>query len=47
MQKVRDESEDFGRNPADGRKPVLQGPDQAEDLQSVPLEIIDLKHDTD
>jgi len=46
IQKVRDESEDFGRNTVDWRKPVPQGFDEPEDLYSVPLEIIDLKHDT-
>jgi len=47
MQKVRDESEDFGRDTVDWRKPVPQGFYEPEDLYCVLLEIIDLKHGTD
>lgn len=46
IQGVRDESEDFRGDAVDGGKPVLQGPNQAEDLESVHLEILDLKPDT-
>jgi len=43
---TRDESEDFWRDPIDWGERVLQGPNQAEDLESVPLESVDLKRDT-
>jgi len=43
---VRNESENFEGNPVDWGDPVLQRPNEAEDLESVPLETIDLKHDT-
>jgi len=47
IQKVRDESKDFGRNTVDRCKPIPQRFDEPEDLYSVLLEIIDLEHDTD
>jgi len=47
IQKVRDESEDFGRNTVDRCKPVSQRFDEPEDLYSVLLEVIDLRHGTD
>jgi len=43
---VHNESEDFGRDLVDWGKPVLQRPNEAEDLESVPLETIDLEQDT-
>jgi hypothetical protein len=42
---VRNESENFGRDPVDWGEPVPPGSNQTEDLESVPLENIDLKHD--
>ena len=39
---VRDESKNFGGYLVDWGEPVLQGPDQAEDLKSVLLEVINL-----
>ena len=44
--KVRDDSEDFGRDPVDWGKPVLQGPGPAEDLERVQVEKINLENDT-
>ena len=44
--KVRDDSEDFGRDPVDWGKPVLQGPGPAEDLERVQVEKINLEDDT-
>ena len=40
---VRDESEDFGWDPVDWREAVPPGPDQAEDLENVLLESIELE----
>ena len=42
---ARNEGEDFGGDPVDWGERVLQGPNQAEDFESVPLENIDLEHD--
>jgi len=42
---VWNEDEDFGRDLVDWGEPVLQGPNEAEDFESVPLENINLKHD--
>ena len=41
--KVRDESEDLGRDFVDRGKRVPPAPDQAEDFKSVPFESEDLK----
>jgi len=41
--KVRDESEDFEREPVDWRNPISPGPNQVEDLESVLLENIKLE----
>lgn len=40
---VGDESEDFGGNAVDWGEPVLQGPNQTENLESVPLQPVNLK----
>jgi len=37
------EKEDFWRDAVDWSKPVVPGPNQAEDLESVPLESLDLR----
>ena len=42
---TRNESKDFWRDPIDWGERVLQGPNQAEDLERVPLENVDLKYD--
>jgi len=44
--KVWDETEDFERDPVDWGEAVLQGPNEAENFESVLLEDIDLKGDT-
>ena len=44
--KVRNESEDLGRDPVDRGEAVPPGPDQAEDFKSVPFESSDLKEST-
>ena len=36
------EGKDFGRDPVDRGKRVLQGPNEAENFESIPLEIVDL-----
>jgi hypothetical protein len=41
--KVRNESEDFGRDPVDWCYPVPPGPNQVEDLESILLENVKLK----
>lgn len=43
---IRNESENFGRDAVDWGEPVLQEPNQVEEIESVQLEIVDLKHDT-
>ena len=43
---IGNEGEDFGRDPVDWGEPVLQEPNQAEDLESIQLEIVNLIHDT-
>ena len=37
------ENEDFGRDAVDWGKPIVPGPDQAEDLESVLLKSLDLR----
>ena len=44
--KVRNESEDFGRDPVDWCHPVSPEPNQVEDLKSFLLENVELKCDT-
>ena len=46
MPGVRNEGEDFGRDPVGQGKPVRRRPNDVEGLESVPLEPIDLKHVT-
>jgi hypothetical protein len=41
--KVRDDGEDFGRDPVDWRNLVPPEPNQVEDLESVFLENVELK----
>ena len=43
---IWNESEDFGRDPVDWGKHVLQGFNQVEDVESILLEMVDLKHGT-
>ena len=43
---IRNESENLGRDAVDWGEPVLQEPNQVEEIESVQLEIVDLKHDT-
>ena len=43
---VRDDREDLGRELVNWGEPVLQGPNETEDFESVLLENIDLKYDT-
>jgi hypothetical protein len=42
--KVRDDGEDFGRDPVDWRNLVPPEPNQVEDLESVFLENVELKY---
>ena len=44
---VRDEDEDLWRDAVDWGEPVIPGPDQAEDLEGILLESLDLRERTD
>ena len=39
---VRNEGEDFWRDPVDWREPIPTGPNQVEDLESILLENVEL-----
>ena len=42
---VRNEAEDLGRDTVDRGEPVAPGPDQAEDIESVLVESVNLRWD--